>query len=84
MNLINPYISFLAPVTIYPGELEMEALAYGAYTINKDRTLLKTYRAEEPMSKNYDTVVIGGGTGGYVTAIKLSQLGQQVTVVEKK
>lgn len=47
MNLIKPYISFLAPVTIYPGELEMEALAYGAYTINKDRTLLKTYRAEE-------------------------------------
>ena len=35
------------------------------------------------MSKNYDTVVIGGGTGGYVTAIKLSQLGQQVAVVEK-
>lgn len=35
------------------------------------------------MSKNYDTVVIGGGTGGYVTAIKLSQLGHQVAVVEK-
>lgn len=35
------------------------------------------------MTKNYDTVVIGGGTGGYVTAIKLSQLGHQVAVVEK-
>lgn len=46
MNLINPYISFLAPVTIYPGELEMEALAYGAHMITQNRTLLKTYRAE--------------------------------------
>ncbi|CAD2073681.1 dihydrolipoyl dehydrogenase [Jeotgalicoccus coquinae] len=35
------------------------------------------------MTKNYDTVVIGGGTGGYVTAIKLSQLGHEVAVVEK-
>ncbi|CEA00105.1 Dihydrolipoyl dehydrogenase [Jeotgalicoccus saudimassiliensis] len=35
------------------------------------------------MTKNYDTVIIGGGTGGYVTAIKLSQLGHQVAVVEK-
>lgn len=35
------------------------------------------------MTKNYDTVIIGGGTGGYVAAIKLSQLGHQVAVVEK-
>lgn len=47
MDLIRPYISFLAPITVYPGELEMEALAYGAYTVEQDRKLLKTYRAEE-------------------------------------
>lgn len=47
MDLIKPYISFLAPITVYPGELEMEALAYGAYTVEQDRNLLKTYRAEE-------------------------------------
>lgn len=46
MDLITPYISFIAPVTIYPGEFEMEALAYGAYTVSNDRTLLKTYKAE--------------------------------------
>ncbi|CEA00102.1 Butyrate kinase 2 [Jeotgalicoccus saudimassiliensis] len=46
MDLIKPYISFLAPVTVYPGELEMEALAYGAYTVEQDRSLLKTYKAE--------------------------------------
>ncbi len=31
---------------------------------------------------NYDTIVIGGGPGGYVAAIRASQLGQKVAVVE--
>jgi len=30
----------------------------------------------------YDTIVIGGGPGGYVAAIKASQLGQKTAVVE--
>ena len=33
------------------------------------------------MTENYDAVVIGGGTGGYVAAIKLSQLGKKVALV---
>lgn len=33
---------------------------------------------------NYDTMVIGGGPGGYVAAIKASQLGQKTAVVEKE
>jgi len=33
---------------------------------------------------NYDTIVIGGGPGGYVTAIRASQLGQKTAVVEKE
>lgn len=33
---------------------------------------------------NYDTIVIGGGPGGYVAAIKSSQLGQKTAVVEKE
>ena len=32
----------------------------------------------------YDTIVIGGGPGGYVAAIKASQLGQKTAVVEKE
>jgi len=32
---------------------------------------------------NYDTIVIGGGPGGYVAAIRASQLGQKTAVVEK-
>lgn len=35
------------------------------------------------MSNEYDVVVLGGGTGGYVAAIRASQLGMKVAVVEK-
>ncbi|HLR51846.1 MAG TPA: dihydrolipoyl dehydrogenase [Candidatus Avamphibacillus sp.] len=35
------------------------------------------------MSKEYDLVVLGGGTGGYVAAIRAVQLGMQVAIVEK-
>jgi dihydrolipoamide dehydrogenase len=36
------------------------------------------------LSKSYDVVVIGAGTGGYVAAIRASQLGKTVAVVEKQ
>ncbi|MBP2257010.1 dihydrolipoyl dehydrogenase [Virgibacillus alimentarius] len=35
------------------------------------------------MEQGYDVVVIGGGTGGYVSAIRASQLGLKAAVVEK-
>lgn len=35
------------------------------------------------MAKEYDVVILGGGTGGYVAAIRASQLGLKVAVVEK-
>lgn len=35
------------------------------------------------MNKNYDIVVLGGGTGGYIAAIRAAQLGQSVAVVER-
>ncbi|SDY57317.1 dihydrolipoamide dehydrogenase [Evansella caseinilytica] len=35
------------------------------------------------MAKEYDLVVLGAGTGGYVAAIRASQLGMKVAVVEK-
>lgn len=35
------------------------------------------------MSKEYDVVIIGGGTGGYVAAIRASQLGLKTAIVEK-
>ncbi|EUJ46387.1 dihydrolipoamide dehydrogenase [Listeria riparia FSL S10-1204] len=35
------------------------------------------------MAKEYDVVVLGGGTGGYVAAIRAAQKGLTVAVVEK-
>ena len=35
------------------------------------------------MTKEYDVVIIGGGTGGYVAAIRASQLGLKAAIVEK-
>ena len=34
--------------------------------------------------KNYDVVVIGGGIGGYVSAIRLAQNGLQIALIEKE
>ena len=34
------------------------------------------------MSENFDVIVIGGGPGGYVAAIKAAQLGLKVACVE--
>jgi dihydrolipoamide dehydrogenase len=34
--------------------------------------------------KSYDAIVIGGGPGGYVAAIRLGQLGQKTLVVDKE
>jgi dihydrolipoamide dehydrogenase len=35
------------------------------------------------MDESFDTIVIGGGPGGYVAAIRAAQLGQKVGVVER-
>lgn len=36
------------------------------------------------MSKKFDVVVIGAGPGGYVAAIRASQLGKKVAIIEKE
>jgi dihydrolipoamide dehydrogenase len=35
------------------------------------------------MAQEYDIVILGGGTGGYVAAIRASQLGLKIAIVEK-
>ncbi|MDU4704814.1 MAG: FAD-dependent oxidoreductase, partial [Corynebacterium sp.] len=35
------------------------------------------------MAEHFDLVVLGGGPGGYVAAIRASQLGLKTAVVEK-
>lgn len=36
------------------------------------------------MSKQFDSIVIGAGPGGYTTAIRLAQLGQKTACIEKE
>ncbi|MBF0709194.1 dihydrolipoyl dehydrogenase [Alkalihalobacillus hwajinpoensis] len=36
------------------------------------------------MAEEYDLVIMGGGTGGYVAAIRASQLGLKTAIVEKR
>ena len=36
------------------------------------------------LAQEYDIVILGGGTGGYVAAIRAAQLGLKVAVVEKE
>src|SRR5205809_6424809 len=36
------------------------------------------------MANEYDVIVIGAGTGGYVAAIRAAQLGLKTAVVEKQ
>lgn len=46
IDLIRPYVSFIAPITVYPGEEEMSALAEGAYRVMSGEESVKTYEQE--------------------------------------
>jgi len=46
IDLIRPYVSFIAPITVYPGEEEMKALAEGAYRVMSGEESVKTYEQE--------------------------------------
>ncbi|HYI26165.1 MAG TPA: dihydrolipoyl dehydrogenase [Thermomicrobiales bacterium] len=39
--------------------------------------------ADDPKTQSYDLILLGGGTGGYVAAIRATQLGLKVAVVEE-
>lgn len=62
-----------------------------ATTILSSRYLYSTSKYSFSLSRNYssgsdenDVVVIGGGPGGYVAAIKAAQLGLKTTCIEKR
>ena len=43
MNWIRERVSFIAPVMIFPGEHEMEALALGTLRVLRGQEALQTY-----------------------------------------
>ncbi|GAA3725397.1 butyrate kinase [Salinicoccus jeotgali] len=43
IDLVRPYIAFIAPDTIYPGEEEMQALAEGGYRVLSGEEEMKRY-----------------------------------------
>src|SRR5512139_4204646 len=45
--------------------------------------LLAAHKSEHLMAQNFDVVVVGGGPGGYVCAIRAAQLGLKTAVVER-
>jgi len=45
-------------------------------------SLVRAFSSTTPVADQYDVVVIGGGPGGYVSAIKASQLGLKTACVE--
>jgi len=47
-------------------------------------SVARLYSASAPASQKYDVVVVGGGPGGYVAAIKASQLGLKTVCVESR
>ena len=44
IDLIKERVDFIAPVMVYPGEDEMEALALGAYRVLKGDEKAKKYK----------------------------------------
>ena len=48
------------------------------------RSLAPRYVRAMSSAENYDVVVVGGGPGGYVAAIKASQLGLKTACVESR
>lgn len=53
-----------------------------AHTIKK--RMYMQLGEERNMAKEYDLVILGGGTGGYVAAIRATQLGLKTAIVEKE
>ena len=51
--------------------------------MNQNKTL-NSQKQKKLITMNYDIIIIGSGPGGYVTAIRASQLGFKTAIIEKE
>lgn len=72
-----PGVSALLPQSL----ATLTASPAAVQTLPETLPQVRPLRADE---EEYDVVVIGGGPGGYVSAIRAAQLGGKVVLIEKK
>mmetsp|Transcript_3308 Transcript_3308/g.4847 ORF Transcript_3308/g.4847 Transcript_3308/m.4847 type:complete len:500 (-) Transcript_3308:259-1758(-) len=64
--------------------LSLRTVPHLARSFNSNRAALSLARLFSASSQDYDLVVVGGGPGGYVAAIKAAQLGLKTACVESR
>ena len=55
VNMLKERVEFIAPVKVYPGEFEMDALAAGALRVLEGREEPKSYTGE-PVFPGFDVI----------------------------
>src|SRR6476659_3582531 len=76
MGLAAPIVARFVPLTPPGGSSKLRCWAHAR--------LPRMEPVGDDMASEFDVVVIGAGTGGYVAAIRAAQLGLKVGVVEKQ
>ena len=59
LQTLDPYLSWIAPITVYPGEDELEALANGVFRVLDGEEEPKRLGGEEPEPEHRKPLVIG-------------------------
>ncbi|MGB8260671.1 MAG: butyrate kinase [Terracidiphilus sp.] len=59
LEKLRPYIEWIAPITVYPGEDELEALAAGVFRVLDGEEPAKRLGGEEPEPEHRKPLVIG-------------------------
>ena len=59
LSTLSPYIGWIAPVTVYPGEDELEALAAGVFRVLDGEEPAHRFGLDEPQKPGRKALVIG-------------------------
>ena len=60
INCLRPMVDWIAPVTVYPGEDELRALAEGVFRVLNGEEQAKIFRSSEtPPPPHHDPLMVG-------------------------